>query len=377
MKTSYSAHFKRPYASMPGKAGLCHRQSGVSLVELMISMAIGLLITAAMISVFINLKQTYKQQEAFSRIQETARYAFDRMAYDIRLAGTTGCNATTTVNVLAGAATWYSTLFTRPMMSYEDGAAVYPSQISGKVLRGDAFAVIRADNSSNYIVDSHNPPSAQFQLTATHDLKQGEVLLVTDCKHAAVFQMTTPVNSDSTAQNIVHNTGERSPGNCTKNLGSPSDCVGTEYEFKKGSRVMRLKALTYYIRTSDATGQPSLYRQVLTHKSGDAYSKGEEIVEGIEDMQIEYGVDTTLTADNSVDTYVKADQVTTAAPGATDDEKWQRVISVRASLLVRSNEDNVATNYQKYKWNGGDVTATDKRLRKVFSMTMTLRDRIE
>ena len=363
--------------SAPSRA----RQKGVSLVELMISMAIGLLITAAMLSVFINLKQTYRQQEAFSRIQEAARYAFDRMGYDIRLAGTVGCYTTSTVNVLNTPLKWYDDLFNRPLMSYDDGAGGYPTEIASSVLRGDALTVVRADNSSNYIVDSHNPNSATIDLGVAnkHDIKPGEILLITDCKHAAVFQMTGPTNTNNTAHTINHAKalGGEEPGNCTKGLGSPLLCTtnGTEYEFMKGSRIMRLKALTYFIG-NNAAGEPSLYREMLGQSGGKASTSAEEIVEGIQDMQILYGVDTSVSADQSADTYVRADEVTTVAPGATDDDKWRRVISVRVSLLIRSTDNNVTTNAQKYKWKGNTVDAPDNRLRKVFTTTMTLRDRV-
>ena len=38
-----------------------------------------------------------------------------------------------------------------------------------------------------YIIDSHNPSAAQLQLKGNHDLKQGELLIATDCQHAALF----------------------------------------------------------------------------------------------------------------------------------------------------------------------------------------------
>ena len=91
--------------------------------------------------------------------------------------------------------------------------------------------------------------------------------------------------------------------------------------------------------------------------------RGQELVEGIEDMQIEYGLD--LDADGDADTYLS---------GAGLD--MSQVVAVRVSLLVRSLADNLTSAPQTYVYNGVAVTATDNRLRKVFTATITLRNQV-
>lgn len=355
------------------------RHAGFTLIELMISLTIGMLIIVTIGYVYLGASRTFRALEASSRMQENARYAIERVGFDVRMAGFSGCAYSTLANVLNDPGAWQYNLFGQPLIGYEDGVSTYPSGVTGNVLRGDALTILRADNSKEYIVDTHNPPSAQFQLTENHDLKQGEILVLTDCSHAAVFQMTN-VNNNNTIKTVNHNTGGAlTPGNCTKGFGLPVDCSdtnGVAYEFPAGSRIYRLNGATYYVRTND-NGEPALYRQTLGQQSGNAVTSAQELVEGVENMQIVYGVDTDTTADGAIDAYTTADQVTTIAPGSSDEDKWKRVLSLRISLLmVSKNNEDVTTSPQTYTYNGTTTTPTDRKLRKVFTSTIAVRNRL-
>lgn len=352
--------------------------AGVTLIELMISLTIGMMIIITIGYVYLGASRVFRSLEASSRMQENARYVVERVGFDIRMAGFAGCSYSTIANVLNSPQAWENNLFGQPLAGYEHGISAYPDSVSGNVLRGDALTILRADNAAEYIIDNHNPNSAQFQLTANHDIQQGEILVATDCSHAAVFQMTN-VNNNNSIDTIVHNTGAGTPGNCTKGFGLPVDCTdtnGVAYTFAAGSRIFRLNAATYYIR-ANAAGEPALYRQKLGHASGNSALTAEEVVEGVEDMQITYGVDTSATADGTVDAYVTADQVAATAPGSTDEDDWKRVLSIRLSLLLVSKKGEAATTKpQPYTYNGVTVTPTDQRLRKVFSTTVAIRNRL-
>ncbi len=64
-----------------------HRQSGLTLIELMIAIALSLLVLAAILQLFIGTKQSYNLQEGMARMQENGRYAVDLLAQDIGMAG--------------------------------------------------------------------------------------------------------------------------------------------------------------------------------------------------------------------------------------------------------------------------------------------------
>ena len=89
------------------------------------------------------------------------------------------------------------------------------------------------------------------------------------------------------------------------------------------------------------------------------------LIDGVEDMQILYGVDTD--SDFNANYYVPANQI---AGGS-------EVISVRISLLLQS-DDLIATQPQAYRFNGVTVDDPgDRRLRKVFSSTIAVRNFVD
>jgi type IV pilus assembly protein PilW len=66
-------------------------QRGMSVIELMIALAIGLFLTAGLISLFVNSKQSYRLNENMARLQENARFAMTFIARDIRMTDYRGC----------------------------------------------------------------------------------------------------------------------------------------------------------------------------------------------------------------------------------------------------------------------------------------------
>lgn len=405
MKTLNSLH-NRPFERSL-------RQTGVSLIELMIALAISMVLTAVIGYAYLGSSQVFRTIDASARLQEGARFAFEMIASDLRMAGFTGCGNGTWANTVNNSNNWETNLFGQAIQGYEDSVNTFPNPSgypaaiatavptpANRVLRGDAFTVLRGDTDGEFVVSSHNPPSAQFQLAATHDIKPGEILVVCDENHAAVFQMTGPTNNNNTASNIVHNTGTEIPGNCTKYLGTPStagNCgTGTEYAFGANSRVMRLSAHLYFIR-NNPHGEPALYRQKLTQSGGNIDTLPEELVEGVESMQVTYGVDTVFTDNdgNQIDDtkeptqYVTAYQVTTAVPIdgtniVTAEDQWKQVRTVRISLLMVSRQDESVTSAEQTYTFGGNppptpqptVVPTDRRLRKAFTTVIAVRNRL-
>lgn len=376
-------------------------QRGLSLIELMVSLTLGMMIVSTIGYVYVGASRTFRTMEAASRMQENARYAMERISYDLRMAGYMGCYTSRFVNVLNSPTSWQYNLNGFPILGYEDGVSTFPSAITTR-LRGDALTIVRADNSEEYVVESHNPSSATLSLTATHDIKEGEVLVITDCSDTAMFQMSN-TNNNNTIDNVNHNTGNDNPGNFTKGLGIPTgasnphipaaSCAsnpsltyckgsnktnGASKEFAAGSRLYRIDASTYFIGYRGTnTNSPGLYREKLSHQSGDAVLEAEEIVDGVENMQITYGVDTSGTADKTVDVYAAADQVASASPETSLEADWKRVLSVRISLLMVSGEGENTTNKpQTYTFNGETVETNDYRLRKVFNTTIAVRNRL-
>ena len=94
------------------------------------------------------------------------------------------------------------------------------------------------------------------------------------------------------------------------------------------------------------------------------------MVSGVEQMQIEYGVDADL--DTNADFYTDAATVSAAS-------QWNRVASVRLTLVVRSTERGKISDTTVYNLPGGTTytAPADAQLyqRKVFSSVVQVRNR--
>jgi len=67
------------------------RELGFSLVELLVAVALGLLLTIAMAYAYLNSKIAFSRQQQLSSIQQGVRIAFEYLSSDIRMVGHLGC----------------------------------------------------------------------------------------------------------------------------------------------------------------------------------------------------------------------------------------------------------------------------------------------
>jgi len=344
---------------------------GVTLIELMVALTIGLIIIGAIGSIFLASRQSFRVQEVMSRMQENARFAFEAIDRDVRMVGFSGyvaCTSSECNDVTNASATWWSgKLLTQPLRGYEDSLPA--DMTAGDRLRGDSFSVIRADKATEMTVSSHVPPT--ITLSTAHTFSAGDILVISGTTNTAIFQA-----SAITSTTITHGKTGISPGNCTTELGlipTPVNCAnpGAAVTFAANSGVFELSANTYYIRTN-AAGEPALYRERLRSEvvggTPTAKTIAEELIDGVENMQITYGVDTTVPADQNIDSYVTANNVA----------DWSRVLGLRISLLMvsRQDEKGITSQFQTYTYNGASTTAADNLLRKVFTTTIAIRNRL-
>lgn len=307
------------------------RARGFSLVELMISLVLGGLVIAAVGTVYLGSRQAFRTQDAMARMQEGARYAFETMSYDIRQVGF-GCE---TVNTDAVDATWYNNLFKRPLLGYESGAGL-PADVTDVVADTDALMVLRADKRGEVRLTSATTTASD------HGIENGGLAVVTE----AYSDATVYTASGASGSTI---TLTASPQPCK--TGGPDVVATTDY------RLLPLVGHIYHIR-ENGDGEPSLYRETLR---SDGTTEAQEVIEGVEDMQIEYGEDTSqVSVVECPDDGCSADTYRDVAGDVTN---WNRVVSVRVTLTMRTTETGVST--------GGDG-----RIRRTFTTTIAVRNRL-
>lgn len=345
-----------------------HRpEAGLTLVELMVAITISLLLTVAIGGVYVGSKSSFRYQDAMSRVQENARFSMEKLSQDIRMAGFSGCgNLSKVSNVVNGGTGNLWLDLNAPVNGYEGGVSTFPAEFAGAAAGTDAIVLLGIDPSTELAVISHNAAAAQIN-TNTHTIPAGSILIVSDCSQTAIFQMSGP--NSATKTNVVHNTGTGTPGNCTKDLGA--SCPSSiPYQFKAGASLLRMYSNGYYIKPSATAGVGnSLWMRSLTGQTT-GVPADVELINGVENMQIEYGVDTD--ADSSANKYVTANQITTAAD-------WVKVVSVKVSLLLATpaTDNNLSSKSQTYTYNGVTTTAatTNRRVYHVYTSVINLRNR--
>jgi len=332
-------------------------QHGMSLVEVLVALVISLFLLGGIIQVYLGNKTSYAFSNSISRIQENGRYSLDTMAQDLRMAGFFGCatfdptDTDNIVNSLNPAGTGYN-------------AAVHDI-IGGGLLQGtnndgmngsDSITLRGAKPGQFNVYPPYGPStSANIKVNNNDTLESGDIIMISNCRGADIFQVTSTTQGSGAAKDaVVHNTGSTTePGNYNPDTCGSGHCLSQVYG--ADASVFQLQTVTYRIWPGES-GEPALWRS----ENGTDL----ELIEGIEQMQILYGIDTDN--DDFPNRYV-------VSTGVAD---MNNVMSVRLMLLVRSEADGITEDFQQYNYNGATITAADQRLRQVFTTTIALRNRI-
>jgi type IV pilus assembly protein PilW len=323
------------------------------LIELMVALVLGLVVVGAAVSVVLANKQSYRTNEALSQVQESARTAFELLARDLRQAGMSGCDRSGRIaNVLLPNAAWWQTWFgLRGVAGDESDPAVATGTAVAERVAGTDSIQLQGIEGAGLTVQSHDPVSATFKISATTSgLALGDVLIACDFNHSALFQVS---GYDSSNGRVVHDAGGGSPGNCSKGLGYPTDCSsnsGNVYAFGPNAQIARFTTVDWYVGNNGraSEGGRSLYRRRL---GAAAVVMAEEIVSGVSDMQVRYRLE-------GSDSFVAA-----SAVGAGN---WSSVNALTITLTMDSVDARVST----------DAGANSGRLQRAFTNVVTLRNRV-
>ncbi|HQQ63287.1 MAG TPA: PilW family protein [Pseudomonadales bacterium] len=378
------------------------RQAGMSLVELMVAITLGLFLSYGAVQSFLSGKKAYGMQEAMSRIQETGRLAQEFIGYDIRRAGDYGCNsgdafAASAADDVTTACTGFNMLNSPSDNRYNFSYAVYGiDNFSGTAPNylNNPAPVAGTDILVVHVAQDIGVTTAAVPATAlgTVNLDTGiglaasNIVSIGSCAGMRIFQV-------SAATAAV-------PGSITAGGSTPGNrCANTNIALPQASQVRVLDTYFYYVGINSTTNRRSLYRQTLSHAQLASPTGSDELLEGVEDMQLMFGLDSD--GDKVINSWVTPTSANisnaawndwdvgyctnggalttcTASPD-TNHDQTKAVRAVRFSLLVAS-ADPVLDAEQKYSYDGntyygGNATAGsgDKRLRQIFTSTVAIR----
>lgn len=361
-----------------------HKMAGLSLVELMIAMLLGVILTLGATQVYLGTSQSYRLTDAVAYGQENIRFASSIMQRDIRGAGGVGClrgadaltdnlQGTRVVPIGDGMLAWEATgtgigdqyTATTALGSGSSGWAegsgvgVFPAEITGDVVAGTDVLIVNSIQTSAAEVTGFD--TGKIDLGGPSGIPEGQIVLAVDrkCEAGELFQNT----NDDSASSVAIGSG-LTPGNLFTALGGDYDPEPDVTRPASRAQISSYNTVAYYIGIG-ASGEPSLFRRRLDTINWP--DDPQELIEGVESMQFLYGV--SAGGGKNADRYDSADNVT----------NWEDVVSIRAAFIVRSDDGaNSEDLTRKFNLLGTEVTtSTDRRARLVATSTIGLRNRLE
>lgn len=302
------------------------RQQGLTLVELMIAITLGLILTAGMLQIFSGSRQTYRVEESLARLQENARFALEQMSNDIRMTSHWGCqsNPNNIINLLNTGGAGYIAYTVNPLTGL-DGTAGASDSITLNGADGSLSMTLQPNLGTGY-----NPAlNAALAVSTPHTFAVNTIALVSDCETGNIFQIT-----GVSGGTISHAAGGSPPGNTV---------AAFTKAFRGDASLLPMRQILYWV-AAGANGQRALWRSIN--------GVNQELVSDVTDMQIIYGEDTN--SDSSVDRYV---------PAGTAALNFNNVFGVRITLTMQTGEANTSTT-------------AGARVTRVFSTTVSIRNRV-
>ena len=314
-------------------------QAGFSVVELMIAMLLSMALAGAIISVFVNNSYSFKQDENIGRMQDDARFALREIAFDISMAG------------------HYADLHIPGSVSYDGGLTIGadcgPSGEANWMYRateagtGNNLSIMALDNATNATV------AAAHSCFIGGELQEG-----TD---VVAIKRVAGAEANTLSANGAYLRTNGTVGVLFSGIAPTAPPVvvavpRADWAFRPS---------IYYIRqfaNTPGDNIPTLCRKAL---SGAGPSMTTEcLATGIENLQIEYGIDTSQ--DGHPNVYMTSPTLT----------QMQDVVAARIFLISRTTEiDTRYVNNKTYSIsNTPDFVPGDNFHRRVFSTSVSIQN---
>lgn len=342
---------------------------GFSLVETMIGVTLGIILSIAIIGVYLAQKNTYRTNTSQAIIQNTESAISALLTPTIRMAGFCGCSSVLNAlsNLNAGGPPPLGTLGTSPsfIMGYglttgtnvtinqtnapnSGNAAAWTPSLDASLVglvegTSDVLVVFGGTPGSIPIgVTTFTPGSTSFVLQNTNGLSQGQFGAISDCAKASIFQITSV-----TGNTIAHASGGA--------LSNATNALALSYPV--GAQFISMTQTAFFV-AYDVGGQSSLIRATL---NPDGTWTSQALAPGVDTMRVLYGIGSTGIPQQ----YVQASAVT----------DWGQVYAVKLGFLLEGQQGSATLPQTTYTVLGSTITVpADNRLRHVYEITIHLRN---
>jgi type IV pilus assembly protein PilW len=343
--------------SLPG----CQR--GMSMIELLVALAIGGFLIIGAVTLQSNTRKTFTVNEQNARLQETARYVLSVIEPEIQLAGIYGySNNPTTVKLVLGDEEFYASDLRQSKPPPDDIPGTFNA--CGENFVVDVAQTVQADDNT-YTLDCAASGGGHNAVSDTLTLRR-----------AGLFDVP------ATGTSLQLFTNRKIPMDQRLFIGAaPPGYSGAMVEEEKEIRDMVIQ--TYYVsRNADSRpGMPALRLKRFVDGPG---WDDQEVIRGVEDIQVEFGVDPgaddngdglpdDLANDGMAD-IVNGEALRYVPPDDAVVLSGQ-VVAVRIWVRVRAEQEEPGFNDTRvYNYGSTNFEANDRFRRVLMSRTIFLRN---
>lgn len=335
------------------------RQQGLSLIELMVSITIGLLVVAGLVGLVASTSASRGELEKLNLQIENGRYAFETLADDVRHAGYFGFYQAVrespppaTPDACATDVTAMKNSLNTPVQGISNygaantsavRAAIFSCLPATAIVSGTDVLAIRRVSTTAVALSNAGVPTPSITANAPY-LQSG---MVPDTSSPGLYTTTYVIAAPSVSSvDLTTFTAKIKDTGTGTSASNPAT-------FNTPAPLRQFLVHIYFISPcSDAVldcssgdGIPSLKR--LTLGAGPAFPTVPEVIAaGIEDFQVDYGLNTGSTQvtssgsttyyDGSANTFVECNPSSSTTYDNTS--CFQDVVALRIHLLARNND---------------------------------------
>jgi type IV pilus assembly protein PilW len=320
---------------------MLNNQKGVTLIELIISIGLGIIITASSLQVFLTIKQIFLTQQALARIQENARMLSDVLGNAVKTGGNIGCSGfreDMSFHISPDIDSDYFGLHPCKRImgitkAYLQNTLHVDKKIIERVAPDSDVIWIKSVRKSYPLRKSTKGEDGFVLLHGNPKLKGGEIIAISDCSHVDFFK------AKKKSEEVNRITSKITFTN------------GFQFskKFQEGAQVGIIASKLFYI--GDTGRVNSNNKSIMALFSTDLNGRTLELIEGAEFLDILYGVDNK----NGI-SYLKQAEV----------KDWKRVVKIKAEILLNSIEDGLIEP-KKYEIKQTQVMPKDRLMRMWWS----------
>ncbi|WP_257292466.1 PilW family protein [Endozoicomonas sp. ONNA1] len=355
-----------------------HQQTGLALVELIIALALSAVLMLGVTRMFADSVSNSSSETALAQVQDSARIAMEVIKKDVRMAGFQG-NAPSSVVPEANSLVDLSQQAVSIVADTTDATNSDTLRVQ-RAFETSKSMDLSDSNAGNGVVrvvnfyDTANGNQLQFDRAICYD--SDDIFLITDGQKVATFKpqqaaacITT--NPETSSNERVTPIGENDNGINLSVFAIPDDCSTATLEFcpilyQLGSA----NGSTYTVQDRlDSSNNP------LTATDGNTipalFVNGDEMVEGVENLQFLLGI-----TDSSGNTkYAESCSAAEISSGDCNITHIKLSMVVSSSFPVSSQQNNQSYPILNMQAAQSTFQPNDRRLRRVFTSTIQLRNR--